>query len=623
MRRPEHVTVVCLITLLALVASGCAALRDLTDLPELRAADIKPSDVPQTSKIFDARGRLITTFHGATNRTIIGLKKMPKHLRNAVIAIEDERFYSHDGVDLRGIARAAVANIRGGRVEQGGSTITQQYVKKRIIEDGRKRAPRTLKRKLDEAALARQLEQELSKDEILQNYLNVVYFGNGAYGVQAAAETYFAKPAKKLTVKQAATLAALIKAPERFDPYDHPKRAKSRRNVVLQKMRDLGLLARKRARKIRKRPLGLSKEGRRDNYPAAYFVDYVKRLLVFDPRYNFLGATPSQRSKRLFTGGLRIHTTLVPHHQNAAERAVRSVLTEKNDPHGALVSLDPRNGHVKAIVGGRDFFKDGKNDEFSKLNLGIASRPDLGKGGRAPGTGRQAGSAFKTFALAAALEEGVALSRTYKAPRCHTFPKANDGKPWRVCNYGGTGHGKVSLREATTKSINVAYAKLVLDIGPGSVVRAARRLGIRTNLKPVNSGALGTNPVNPLGMAAAYGTIANRGRRHDPVAIKKIVSHDGEVLFRHKRNPKKRLSPPIAYAVTNALKKVLEKGTGRRARLPRPAAGKTGTAQEYRDAWFVGYVPQLVASVWVGYPSASIEMKTSCGAKPRHRCRPT
>ncbi|HVL64102.1 MAG TPA: transglycosylase domain-containing protein, partial [Actinomycetota bacterium] len=609
--------------LLALAASGCAELKQLAQLPRLQAADLQPQLLPQTSKLFDANGDLITTFHGPKNRTVVPLEKMPQHLIEAVIAIEDHRFYEHDGIDLQGIARAAVTNIKEGEVEQGGSTITQQYVKNRIIAEGRKQPEKTLERKLNEAALARQIERKLSKDAILERYLNSVYFGNGAYGVQAAAKTYFGIPARKLNVAQSALLAGVIKAPEAYDPRDAPKRARGRRNVVLTAMRDLGYIDDARLDRASQAKLGLIRDPRQRRYDAPYFVDYVKRLLVFDPRFEFLGKTPEERSKALFTGGLRIHTTLVPSHQRAAEDAIASVLTEKDDPYGSLVSLDPRTGHIKAMVGGRDYFKSKKQDPFAKLNLAIAAEPRLGRGKKAPGTGRQAGSAFKPFALAAAMTRGIPLSRVLDASGCQEFPEVNAGEPWKVCNYGNADYGSASLREATIKSINVAYANLVLEIGPDAVVEMAKQLGIRTPLEAVPSGALGTNPVNPLGMAVAYSTFATNGKRPTPIAITRILDHKGKEIYAAEPDRSRQLDSAIAYGVTDALKGVIEQGTGTAGQLGRPAAGKTGTAQEYRDAWFVGYVPQLTAAVWVGYPAASIEMKTYCGGKPARVCRPT
>ena len=494
----------------SLLVSACGVLGDL---PKLSEEDLKPRITPQTSKIFDAQGRLLTTFHGARNRTVVPIRKVPEHVQQAVIAIEDERFYEHDGVDPKGVVRAIVHNITSDDGTQGASTITQQFVKNRIIAPGRERAPRTIERKLREAALARQLEVRLSKKEILERYLNTVYFGNGAYGIQAAAKTYFGKPVKKLSVKQGATLAAVIKAPETYDPYDHRKRAKTRRNLVIEKLGQLGYIEEQQAAKATKKPLGLTKQPKERRYDAPYFVDYAKRLLVHHPRFSFLGDSPEERSDRLFTGGLRIHTTVRRDVQRAAEQAVRDVLTEKKDPHASLVAVDPKNGHVLAMIGGRDFFDDTR---YSKLNLAIAGKPKLGRSSgsnKAPGTGRQAGSAFKTFAVAKAIEDGIVTTKRFDGPACAKFPDPNKQEPWKVCNYAGASYGQVSLREATRDSVNTAFAQLILDVGPGRVMNKARRMGVRSNLLPVPSAVLGTNTVNTLDMATAYSTLASQGRR--------------------------------------------------------------------------------------------------------------
>lgn len=618
--RTLPVRTVALVAATALVLSGCGVIRDL---PELSEEDFAARFTPQTSKLFDAQGELLTTFHGARNRTRVSIKKVPEHVQQAVIAIEDERFYEHEGVDPKGIVRAIVNNIKGDEGIQGASTITQQFVKNRIIVPGDEFAPRTVERKLKEAALARQLEVRLDKDQILQRYLNTVYFGNGAYGIQAASKTYFGKPVKKLSVKQAATLAAVIKAPESYDPYDRKKKAKQRRNVVLNKMTQLKYISAEEAEKASERPLGLVKQPKKRRYEAAYFVDYVKRLLVHHPRFSFLGENPAERSERLFTGGLRIHTTVRRDVQKAAEGAVRSVLTEKKDPHASLVAIDPRTGHVLAMIGGRDYFAKKKH---AKLNLAISGKPKLGRSGgkrKAPGTGRQAGSAFKTFAVASAIEEGIPVAKKLRGPECAEFPDPNEQEPWKVCNYGGAEYGEVTLREATKKSVNTAFARLIVDLGPKKVTKMARRLGVRSPLLAVPSAVLGTNTVNALDMASAYATLANEGKRHRPVAVTKITGPGGELLYEDGSSSKRVLNRGVSYLTTSLLEGVIQGGTGAAARIGRPAAGKTGTAQEYRDAWFSGFTPNLSASVWVGYPGGSVSMKTSCGSQGKGKCKRT
>ena len=618
-----------MVALLVLTLTACSDV--LGTLPTLNKSDLR-FDPPQTTRIYAADGRLIAELHAKEDRTVVPLKRVPRHVRHAVIAIEDRRFFDHDGVDLRAIIRAASQNFASGEIQQGGSTITQQLVKNTLIRP-RLRSQDSLNRKIKELALARQIEERLSKNEILRRYINTVYFGHGSYGIQTAAQTTFGKNANDLTLAEAATLAGVIRSPAMFDPFNHRQRAVSRRNLVLEAMVDEGFTTQKEARKASRQKLTTTKLDNDLEYPAPYFIDYVKRLLIYDPRLKVIGDTVAERSDQLFKGGLRIYTTVDVDMQAAAEEAISSMLPYENDPHGALVAIDPRSGEVRAMVGGRDYFVPRKKDPFAKLNLAIASEPGLGDTktpgrkthiSRAPGTGRQAGSAFKPFALATAMDEGISLANTYEADSCMDFPGENAGGNWHVCNYEESAFGQVSLLDATINSINVVYAQLILEVGAEDVVETARRMGINTQLSEVPSAALGTNPVNPLDMASAFGSLATGGMHHPPVAITKIVdSTTGKVLYQDDTEAKRVLDPTTAYLTTSALEGVIEGGTGTGAQIGRPAAGKTGTAQEYRDAWFVGFTPQLATSVWVGYPEGSIEMKDYCGISDPHVCRPT
>ena len=611
--------------LAALTLASCAGItRQLEDLPRLNDKDLR-FKLAQSSKIYDSEGNLITTLHEAENRTVIPLKRIPKEVRRAVVAIEDERFYHHEGVDLRAIARALVRNVSSGRIEEGGSTITQQYVKNVIIAPG-EIAEKTYERKLMEAALARQLEKRLSKGEILERYLNTVYFGEGAYGIQAAANTYFGKNAWDLSLAEAAMLAGIIRIPEDYDPYKNPKAAKERRNLVLDKMAALDYVTEAEAERAMKEKVKLDEVAIEDEYPAPYFIDYVQRMITYDPRFDVIGETRSERLNRLFQGGLKIYTTLDMDMQAAAEDAVASNLPNESDPHGSMVAVEPDTGHVKAMVGGRDWFARPKEDPYAKVNLAILAEPGLGRGGSSSGTGRQAGSAFKPFALAAAIEDGISLAKTYRANSPMTFPGANAGGDWLVQNYEGTSFGsKISVLEATVNSVNVVYAQMILETGPQAVVDIAEDMGINTELSAVPSAALGVNPVNPLGMASAYGTLATNGEYHPPVAITRIVDTSKskpKVIYEDTSKSEQALDPGTAYLTTTALQDVIERGTGVQAQIGRPAAGKTGTAQEYRDAWFGGYTPDLAAAVWVGYPEGEIAMRSSC-AGVTYECRTT
>ena len=621
MRRSKPPLILVLSLLIMLVGSSCAEF--IASLPELSADDLKEPELAQTSKIFDNEGNLIRTLHGIENRTIVPLDRIPKVAQRAVIAIEDERFYEHEGVDLKAIFRAAFANLGSGEIKEGGSTITQQYVKNVIIAPG-ETAAKTLDRKVEEAVLARQLEAKLTKKEILERYLNTVYFGNGAYGIQAAAKAYFRVPAKKLTLKQASLLAALIQAPDTYNPYQNPKAAGRRRNVVLDKMLALGWASQKGAEKAARSGLGVKPKKEDTEYPAPYFVDYVLRLIKFDQeRFKMLGDTPADRERALFTGGLRIETTVDLDIQSAAEEAVNYYLGPDSGPHGSLVAVDPETGAVRAMVGGFDYFAKAKRDPFSKLNLAIQHEPHLGRvkdcgatkyQDRAPGCGRQAGSAYKVFALTSALKQGIPLSRTYEARDCMEFPEYD----WNVCNYEEAEYGTKTLLEATASSINTVYAQVAIDAGFENVVDTAEEMGITIDQDPFASSVLGTNSVNPLNMASAYGTLAAEGVHHPPIAITKIRDAEGRVLYEDKTEEVRVMSSPVAYVATTALEEVIESGTGTNAALfdGRPVAGKTGTAQEYRDAWFGGYIPQLAAAVWVGHPEGQISMATEYAGGP-------
>lgn len=632
MRRTPPRTSALLLALMALVGASCA---QLANLPRLSPADLAPPNLAQSSKIYDSENRLITTLHEEQNRTIIPLEKMPLHLQHAVIAIEDQRFYKHDGVDMRAVIRAIVANATSGEIREGASTITQQYVKNIIISPG-ETAPKTIERKINEAALARQLETKLSKHEILERYLNTVYFGEGAYGVEAAAKTYFGKPARKLTVGESAVLAGIIRIPDEYDPYKHPRAARTRRDLVLDKMLELGFADAGQVAKAQESKIKLQRIASKDTYPAPYFIDYVQRLVTYHPSFRVLGKTVAQRTQRLFKGGLKIHTTVDLEMQAAAEAAVNSTMTFDSDPHASLVAVDPSNGAVRAMVGGRDWFARPKKDPYAKLNLAILAKPDLGcvrpKGtkkceDRAPGSGRQAGSAFKPFALAAAIEQGVSLAKTYKAGSEITLHDAGTGGPYVVHNYeGGSFGNRLSLLEATVSSVNVVYAQVAEEVGPEGVAEVAEDMGITTPLcSTCLSTVLGASEVNPLDMASAYSTFASNGTYHPTFGITKIVDSHGEVLYESAEDEtleaEDAISPAVSYLTTTALEQVIIRGTGTRAQIGRPAAGKTGTAQEYRDAWFGGYTPALAAAVWVGYPEGQIEMKPSCsGLNP---CKPT
>ena len=559
------------------VTGALAALFMSTELPEIPPLE-------ETTELLDRAGNEIAELHAGVDRVMIPFAQMPLSLRRAVVAVEDADFYRHDGLDLGSLARASWANVTSGSMSQGGSTITQQYVKNVLTG-----SERSIARKVREAILAVKLEHTSSKREILEGYLNTVYFGHGAYGVQAAARTYFDRDAKALSVLQSATLAGLIAAPSARDPFEHPAVAHRYRNFVLDRMVEVGSIDAEEARRLQSRPLRLAEE-QLVRSPAAHFMEHVR-----------LDLKASYGLDALYRGGLRVTTTLDTEWQHAAERAIRSSLPGSRGPEAALVAIDPRTGAIRAMVGGRSFAR-------SEFNLATQGR-------------RQAGSAFKPFVLLAALERGISPTEVRYGPSSLTIRDRfceTDGKPWTVSNAGDQWAGTMSLESAMAGSVNTIYSQLTVEVGPEAVADVAHRMGIRSRLADVCSIGLGTSEVSPLEMTSAFATLAARGVYVEPTGVERVSAPDGTTLQGPLRGlgsvGSRAISPQDADATTRVLQGVIDHGTGMAARLAgRPAAGKTGTAQHATDAWFCGYVPQLATCVWVGYPNESRPMRDVAG----------
>ncbi len=565
-----------LLLFVSLIASIIIIAGCMTDLPKYE--DLQPSVPAQTSKIYDINNRLITTLYAEENRELIQFKDMPVNLRNAVISIEDKRFYQHKGIDLRSILRALWANIRHGAIVEGGSTITQQYTKNVYFSQERQ-----LDRKIKEATIAYQLEKHFTKDKILEMYLNTIYFGHDAYGVEVATKTYFGKNAKDLNLQECAMLAGLINSPNLSSPFGNIETAKEKRNIVLQLMYDQDYITYQQMLDAKASAIELNPVVK-TSIEAPYFVEYVKEYLM--DKYTY---------EQIFKGGFEIHTTLDLDMQRAAEEAINKVLFEPNDPSAALVAIDPKTGYIKAMVGGKDFSK-------NKFNIAVHGK-------------RQPGSTFKPFVLTTAVEQNISPSRTFN-PNGPIIMENPGGPDWNVDNYGGAKYGeKMSIVDATIHSVNVVYAQLTIEVGPDNVARTAMDMGIETPLESNPAiGLGGIGGVSPLDMASSFSTLANNGTHHKPLTILKVTDSKGNIIEEQHEETTRPIRDSTAHFVTEILKRVITSGTGKRADIGRPAAGKTGTTQEYTDAWFVGYTPELTASVWIGYPEET---------KPMSRIRDT
>lgn len=529
-----------------------------------------------SSQVFDSQGKLITTLHSDQNRLPIDINKVPKNLQNAFIAAEDNRFYDHIGVDPIGILRAVVTNLTNRGIAQGGSTITQQLAKNAFLSQDQ-----TLKRKIQEAILALELERKYSKKEILEMYMNQIYFGRGAYGIQTAAHTYFGKDVGDLTLAECAMIAGLPKSPNYYS--SSVNEATARKNVVVGQMEKYGYITPSQAEEAKKSSLDIKQKSTSNTTDeTAYFIDYVTQEIA--QKYG---------DDALYKDGLKIYTTLDTDKQHAAVQAMRHLPETHTDdqgltqPQGAIISIDPKTGHILAMVGGRG------QDSFNRASMAV----------------RQPGSAFKPFVYMTAMEHDM-------TPDTIMEDKKVEYGGWSPHNADNSYQGRMPLWKALALSVNTVAVQLADKVGPSNVIANAKKLGITTlvedgspNDDNLASAALGglTKGVTPLEMAAAYGAFANKGVYIKPTAIVKILDRNGNVLEDNSSDVQKTqvMSEKTAYEMTSMLEGVIARGTGTAASIGRPAAGKTGTTDDNHDAWFIGYTPDIVTAVWIGDDTGS------------------
>ncbi|MGI8875942.1 MAG: transglycosylase domain-containing protein [Egibacteraceae bacterium] len=568
----------------ALTASAVRSVVNAMDLEVILPEAQDFGILANRSVVFSSDGVLLATLHDEVNRLEVELDDLPDHVWQAMLAAEDRKFFEHEGYDPEGIARAAFANLQAGEITQGGSTITQQLAKQTVGDDV------TFDRKIEELFQAMALEQRFTKHELLDRYMNQVYFGYGAYGIGAASEEFYGIPPEELRVEQAALLASMVRAPGAFDPRTDPETMRIRRDSVLEGMVAMGNLDSASSEMVSELPLGVL-PARVQQAREPYIVEAVKQEFFNNPAF---GEDRAARIDAMFSGGLQIYTTIDPDLQRHAERVVREYLPQRNvGVTGAIASVDPRDGRVLAAAFGRDF-------DQEQFNLALQGR-------------RQPGSAFKPFVLAEALEQGYPINlplegknRTVMGEGLVPFddPWVTEG----VRNYGDASFSRLDLRDALIRSVNTAFAQLGLLVGPAEVIELTGRMGISERAfggQTNPSIALGGLDVgaSPLEMASAYGTFAFGGKHTTPHVIEKVVDHEGRVIYEADGDAQQVLQPAVNAAMVDIMQAVVSSGTGTAARIPGwDVAGKTGTTQENRDAWFVGYTPALSTAVWVGNP---------------------
>ena len=605
------IPVVLILSVLAVLAFtiglGFGVLRYFeSDLPSIAKLEMDDTTSGLLSRVYSADGQVIHEFY-EEKRIPISLQEIPDYLKEAVILVEDQRFYAHWGIDFMGILRAFIANIRSGEFVQGGSTITQQLARNLFLT-----REKTFSRKIREAILALEIERTYSKEEILEMYFNQIYFGSGAYGIEAAAQTYFGKHAKELTLDEATLLAGIPRWPSHYSPYLNPEASLERRATVLDFMVENSYLSPAEAEAAKSKPISLVGKERQERV-ATHFIEYIRQDLEERFGYN-----------QLYRGGLNIYTSLDYRLQKAAkeimERNLEEIELQWNFRHttyreylkkegdgraskgpipylqGALIAIEANTGYIRAMIGGRDH-------RHSEYNRAVQAK-------------RQPGSAFKPFVYTAAIDNGIPASTIIiDSPISLSQPGQED---WRPTNFDETFQGPTTLRVGLKKSINLVAIKLLMKIGAPTVIEYAKRMGIESPIPPYESIAIGSADVTLMEITRAFSIFANQGVRVEPIAILRVESKDGEILWENKPRKEAVLSPQTAYVMTSLLQEVVESGTGRTARLrgfTRPAGGKTGTTNDYTDAWFVGFTPDIVCGVWTGFDERQTIIEKGTGSR--------
>lgn len=544
---------------------GAAAL--VLTLLYLRSQALPVIKVMQTTQIYDINGQIIDSFYYGQNREVVSLHEISPYLIQATLAIEDHRFYDHYGLDPKGMARAAWVNLRNMSLYQGASTITQQLARNLYLTH-----ERSWERKIKEAIYAVQLELQLSKDQILERYLNQIYYGFSTYGVEAAAKLYFGKKASELTLAESAMLAGIPKGPKYYSPYLDIDNATTRQKNIIEAMYQHGFITKDEREQALKEELQYQPRQTEKAKEASYFRDYVRTIAV-----DTLGI-----EEELFdSGGLKVYTTLDLDAQRVAEKIITEKLQDVPEIQAALISIDPRNGYIKAMVGGRDY-------HANQFNRAVHSK-------------RQPGSAFKPFVYLTALQSGFTpVTRIESQPT--TFLYDDGRQTYTPSNFGNRYFGSIDLREAIARSDNVYAVTTLMEVGAEQVMETASHMGISSQMKPLPSLALGTFPVSPMEMASAFGIFANQGVRIEPIAILRIEDARGKILYQVQSTSEQVIDPAFTYVMTHLMESVFDTGgTGSRvaSALKRPVAGKTGTTDT--DSWIIGYTPELSTAVWIGY----------------------